>query len=123
MAAAGTLNAGEHPTLLRAEGKVVGGSEPLLKVSCLPSYSFSHLFRTTPFIKCFCARSQVIDETLDVKEMIFNAERVGGLVDEPVRRWLLSPGISEFLKLAFGSCRLLTWGLVPGPRSGGSGRV
>ncbi|KAM6998570.1 amyloid beta precursor like protein 2 isoform 2-T2 [Passerculus sandwichensis] len=25
----------------------------------------------------------VIDETLDVKEMIFNAERVGGLVDEP----------------------------------------
>ena len=28
---------------------------------------------------------QVIDETLDVKEMIFNAERVGGLETEPVR--------------------------------------
>lgn len=27
---------------------------------------------------------QVIDETLDVKEMIFNAERVGGLEEEPV---------------------------------------
>ncbi|XP_015746254.1 amyloid-like protein 2 [Python bivittatus] len=26
---------------------------------------------------------QVIDETLDVKEMIFNPERVGGLMDEP----------------------------------------
>uniref|UniRef100_A0A8C5JHJ1 Amyloid beta precursor like protein 2 n=1 Tax=Junco hyemalis TaxID=40217 RepID=A0A8C5JHJ1_JUNHY len=39
----------------------------------------------------------VIDETLDVKEMIFNAERVGGLVDEPVRLWLLNPGIGKFL--------------------------
>lgn len=27
---------------------------------------------------------QVIDETLDVKEMIFNSERVGGLEEEPV---------------------------------------
>lgn len=27
---------------------------------------------------------QAIDETLDVKEMIFNAERVGGLEEEPV---------------------------------------
>ena len=27
---------------------------------------------------------QVIDETLDVKEMIFNAERVGGLEEAPV---------------------------------------
>lgn len=42
--------------------------------------------------------------------MIFNAERVGGLVDEPVCRWLPSPGIGEFLKLAFGSFGLLTWG-------------
>lgn len=31
---------------------------------------------------------QVIDETLDVKEMIFNAERVGGLEAEPVRAQL-----------------------------------
>lgn len=43
-----------------------------------------------PFIKRFCDCFQVIDETLDVKEMIFNAERVGGLVDEPVRMWLAS---------------------------------
>uniref|UniRef100_H9G777 Uncharacterized protein n=1 Tax=Anolis carolinensis TaxID=28377 RepID=H9G777_ANOCA len=27
--------------------------------------------------------NKVIDETLDVKEMIFNPERVGGLVEEP----------------------------------------
>lgn len=27
---------------------------------------------------------QVIDETLDVKEVIFNSERVGGLEEEPV---------------------------------------
>ena len=27
---------------------------------------------------------QVVDETLDVKEMIFNSERVGGLEEEPV---------------------------------------
>ncbi|MCE7766686.1 hypothetical protein GQL56_29085, partial [Pseudomonas putida] len=27
--------------------------------------------------------NMVIDETLDVKEMIFNAERVGGLEEEP----------------------------------------
>lgn len=46
-----------------------------------------------PFIKHFCDCFQVIDETLDVKEMIFNAERVGGLVDEPVRRWL--PSLAE----------------------------
>lgn len=46
-----------------------------------------------PFIKHFCDCFQVIDETLDVKEMIFNAERVGGLVDEPVRMWL--PSLAE----------------------------
>ena len=63
-----------------------------------------------PFIKRFCGCFQVIDETLDVKEMIFNAERVGGLVDEPVRMWLPSPVIGEFLKLDFGSCVLLNSG-------------
>lgn len=54
------------------------------------SYSFSHRFSMAPFIKRFCDCFQVIDETLDVKEMIFNAERVGGLVDEPVCMWLPS---------------------------------
>ncbi|XP_030146943.1 amyloid beta precursor like protein 2 isoform X6 [Taeniopygia guttata] len=33
--------------------------------------------------KVINSKNKVIDETLDVKEMIFNAERVGGLVDEP----------------------------------------
>jgi len=82
----------------------------LLKVSCLPSYSFSHRFCTAPFIKRFCARFQVIDETLDVKEMIFNAERVGGLVDEPVSTWPPSPAIGRCLKLDFVSCVLLNSG-------------
>lgn len=40
----------------------------------VPFHRVADLF--TPF--------QVIDETLDVKEMIFNAERVGGLETEPV---------------------------------------
>lgn len=62
------------------------------EVSCLASCSLSHLSITAPFIKCFCGCFQVIDETLDVKEMIFNAERVGGLVDEPV-----CPGLSAVL--------------------------
>lgn len=41
---------------------------------------------------------QVIDETLDVKEMIFNAERVGGLEAEPVRVQLQTPtpGVRSF---------------------------
>lgn len=60
-----------------------------------------------PFIEHFCGCSQVIDETLDVKEMIFNAERVGGLVDEPVRTWLPSPATGRLLKLRFGSCVVL----------------
>lgn len=63
-----------------------------------------------PFVKCSCDCFQVIDETLDVKEMIFNAERVGGLVDEPVRVWLPSPVIGEFLKLDFSSYVLLNSG-------------
>lgn len=42
-----------------------------------------------------------------MKEMIFNAERVGGLVDEPVCIWLLHLVIGDFLKLDFGSCVLL----------------
>lgn len=55
MAAAVTLNAGKHPTLLRAEGKMVGGSESLLVfakgllsafVFLLPLVSYSSFHKT-----------------------------------------------------------------------------
>lgn len=42
--------------------------------------------------------------------MIFNAERVGGLVDEPVRTWLPSPAMGRLLKLGFGSSVVLNSG-------------